>query len=132
MKRLLTPKPNSCLSVNGYSLSGGRDFILVPVIDSYTNMLVLQQRLDVLATGDKPILLPDSANYLTLLEIVKDKENTTPWDSTKETYVEYKQNVLRFAAEAYTAELNGENPDQEAAPKTTKAKPKPAVQPETE
>ena len=130
MKRLLTPKPDTCYSINGQSLSGGRDFVLVDVNDSYTNMLVLQQRLNILATGDKPVLLPDSANNGTLLAIVKDTEISRPWDSTKETYTEYRENLFRFAAEAYTAELNGENPEEQAVVKTTKAKAK--TQTETE
>lgn len=108
MKRLLTPLIGTTLYAMSTTLTGGRDYVLVSEDDSYASNLVLNQKLTALATGENIVLLPDEANLDDLNAIVTSYKVSKPWDKAKESYEEYIANAYRFAAEAYTAELQGE------------------------
>lgn len=118
MKRLLTPLIGTTLYAMSATLTGGRDYVLVSEDDSYASNLVLNQKLTALATGEKIVLLPDEANLDDLNAIVTSYKVSKPWDKEKESYEEYTANAYRFAAEAYTAELNGEAQETVEQPKT--------------
>lgn len=109
MKRLLTPPLGVAMYASGITLLGGRDYVLVAVDDSYASNLVLNQKLQVLAVGENPVLLPDSAHLEELKNIVTEYKVSNAWDVKKETYEEYIANAYRYAAEAYTTILTGDD-----------------------
>lgn len=118
MKRLLTPIIGKTIHAMDATLTGGRDYVLVSEQDSYAANLVLNQKLTALATGENMVLLPDEANLETLNSIVISYKVSNPWKPEEQTYEDYVANAYRYAAEAYTAELNGEAQETVEQPKT--------------
>lgn len=122
MKRLLTPIVGTSVYLAGTTLTGGRDYVLVQENDDYANMLILQQRLTVLATGDKAVMLPEEAQFSVLEEILTEHLVANKWNPAGASdYEEHLANAYRFAAESYTSELNGGQRTVAAEPKKTQA-----------
>jgi len=129
MKRLLTPAVGRTLSINGLTLTGGRDYLLGYKDDAYLNGLVSQGKLTILTQAGSPeaFEVPDEAVRETLDEIYRGQRASKPWVPDEETFEEYVANTYRFAVEAYTAELEngGEEGEDEAAGDTGQVQEKP-------